>query len=252
MVFEAPSGTFDVFGSFRCDESDADFGPGATGDTGDVFKVVVSNGSSTATSNTAALFVGPLAQVPDFATRTGRRSATPPRSPGCSYQLTASTNNQHGELVWPTLVATDDMTLSFTVTLSNPSSTPADGFTIVLGDPSLGATPTSIGMVGQGLGAQGIPGLVFEFDDYHNAGEPPVPYFAVTRGESAQFENPLLREQRKYSYVGCCRAVDHARLCGDDREQRLTVTLDGAEVVNTLINPPPIAYLYVTASTGGS
>ena len=41
-----------------------------------------------------------------------------------------------------------------------------------------------------GLGAKGIPGLVFEYDDYHNAGEPGVPYFAITRGETAQFENP--------------------------------------------------------------
>ena len=70
--------------------------------------------------------------------------------------------------MWPTLVATDNIVLSFTVTLSNPSATPADGFTVVLGDPSLGATPTSTGATGFGLGAQGIPGLVFGFDTYHN------------------------------------------------------------------------------------
>jgi hypothetical protein len=32
----------------------------------------------------------------------------------------------------------------------------------------------------------------------------------------------------------------------------LTVTLDGNEVVNGQIAPPPVAYLYVTASTGAS
>ena len=48
--------------------------------------------------------------------------------------------------------------------------------TVVLGDPSLGATPTSIGSTGMGLGADGIPGLVFAFDTYLNAGDPTVVY----------------------------------------------------------------------------
>jgi len=144
------------------------------------------------------------------------------------------------------------MTLSFTMTLSNPSATPADGFTIVLGDPSLGATPTSIGAVGMGLGAKGIPGLVFEYDDYHNAGEPPVPYFAVTRGESAQFENPYYAYNGNIpTLVAVGQTITHNYVLTIVNNV-LTVTLDGAEVVNTLINPPPVAYVYVTASTGGS
>jgi hypothetical protein len=32
----------------------------------------------------------------------------------------------------------------------------------------------------------------------------------------------------------------------------LTVTLDGSVVISGNVTPPPIAYLYVTASTGGS
>ncbi len=250
--YEAPSGSSTFSPVAGATNPTLNFGPGATGDTGDVFKVVVSNGSSTATSNSAALFVGPLTQVPNLCNTDWSAIGNAIAQSGCSYQLTASTNNQHGELVWPTLVATGDMTLSFTMTLSNPSSTPADGFTIVLGDPSLGATPTSIGIVGQGLGAEGIPGLVFEYDDYHNAGEPAVPYFAVTRGETAQFENPY------YAYNGTIptlvavgQTITHNYVLTIVNNV-LTVTLDGAEVVNALINPPPVAYVYVTASTGGS
>jgi hypothetical protein len=32
----------------------------------------------------------------------------------------------------------------------------------------------------------------------------------------------------------------------------LTMTLDGVEVISGNITPPPVAYLYVTSSTGGS
>ena len=32
----------------------------------------------------------------------------------------------------------------------------------------------------------------------------------------------------------------------------LIVTLDGVQVVSGNITPPPVAYLYITASTGGS
>src|SRR3984957_886136 len=253
--YEAPAGTSTFSPVAGATNPTLNFGPGATGDTGDVFKVVVSNGTSTATSNSAALFVGPLAQVANLCdsnwSAIGNAVALLPLS-SCSYQLTSSTNSQHGELVWPALVSTGNMTLSFTMTLSNPSSTPADGFTIVLGDPSLGATPTSIGIVGQGLGAEGIPGLVFEYDDYHNANEPAVSYFAVTRGETAQFENPY------YAYNGTIptlvavgQTITHNYVLTIVNNV-LTVTLDGSEVVNALINPPPVAYVYVTASTGGS
>jgi hypothetical protein len=250
--YEAPAGTSTFSAVAGATNPTLNFGPGATGDTGDVFKVVVSNGSSTATSNSAALFVGPLTQVPNLCNTNWTAIDDATAQSGCAYQLTASTNSQHGELVWPSLVATGDMTLSFTMTLSNPSATPADGFTIVLGDPSLGATPTSIGAVGMGLGAMGIPGLVFEYDDYHNAGEPGVPYFAITRGETAQFENPY------YAYDGTIptlvavgQTITHNYVLTIVNNV-LTVTLDGSEVVNTQINPPPVAYVYVTASTGGS
>jgi hypothetical protein len=250
--YEAPAGTSTFTAVSGATNPTLNFGPGATGDTGDVFKVVVSNGSSTATSNSAALFVGPLTQVPDLCNTDWSAIDNAIAQSGCAYQLTASTNNQHGELVWPSLVATGDMTLSFTMTLSNPSSTPADGFTIVLGDPSLGATPTSIGLVGQGLGAEGIPGLVFEYDDYRNAGEPPVPYFAVTRGETAQFENPYYAYNGNIpTLVAVGQTITHNYVLTIVNNV-LTVTLDGTEVVNTQISPPPVAYVYVTASTGGS
>ena len=79
--------------------------------------------------------------------------------PGCSFQLVPAANNQHGEIVWPTLISTGNIQINFTVTLSNPSALPADGFTVLLADPSLGPPPRSWARK-EGLGAEGIPGLL--------------------------------------------------------------------------------------------
>ena len=222
-------------------------------DDGNDYKVVVSNGvSANATSSTAALFVGPLGQVPDLCDTNWNAVGSAVTQPGCKYQLTTSSGTQHGEIVWPTLVATDNIVLSFTVTLSNPSSTPADGFTVVLGDPSLGATPTSTGATGFGLGAQGIPGLVFGFDTYHNAGDPPVPYVAVGRGETNLFENPWFMVNTNIpQLVSSSMPISHDYTV-TLTQGTLTMTLDGVVVMSGNVTPPPTAYLYVTASTGGS
>ena len=123
---------------------------------GSVFYVVVSNGVTTSVvSNSAGLFVGPLAGVPDLCSSSWSALGNAVALPGCSFQLVAAANTQHGEIVWPTLISTGDIHISFTVTLSNPSPLPADGFTVLLADPSLGATPTSLGATGMGLGAEG-------------------------------------------------------------------------------------------------
>jgi hypothetical protein len=222
-------------------------------DNGNTYKAVVSNGTSTSvTSTTAGLFVGPLGQVPDLCDTNWNAVGDAVVQSGCKYQLTTSSGSQHGEIVWPTLIATDNVVLSFTVTLSNPSPTPADGFTVVLGDPSLGATPTSVGAVGFGLGAQGIPGLVFGFDTYHNAGDPAVPYVAVGRGESNLFENPwFLVNTNIPQLVSTSMPISH-NYTVTLVQGVLTMTLDGVVVMTGNVTPPPTAYLYVTASTGGA
>jgi hypothetical protein len=222
-------------------------------ENGNVYKVVVSNGvSANVTSTTAALFVGPLGQVPNLCDTNWDAVGSAIVQSGCKYQLTASTGNQHGEIVWPTLIATDNVVLSFTVTLSNPSSTPADGFTVVLGDPSLGATPTSVGATGFGLGAQGIPGLVFGYDTYHNSTDPPVPYVAVGRGETNLFEAPwFLVNTNIPQLVSSSMPISHDYTVTLVKGV-VTETLDGAVVMTGNVTAPPIAYLYVTASTGGS
>jgi len=221
--------------------------------SGTVFYAVVSNGTTTSvTSSSAGLFVGPLQAVGDLCDTTWSALGNAVAESGCSFQLTSATNNQHGEIIWPNLISTGDIQLSFTVTLSNPSATPADGFAVVLGDPSLGATPTSLGATGMGLGAEGIPGTIFAFDTYHNAGDPPVPYIGVGRGETALFEKPWFNVDTNIpTLVAVGQSITHNYTLSLVQGQ-MTVTLDGVQIMSGLVTPPPVAYLYVTASTGGS
>jgi hypothetical protein len=228
-------------------------GSAASTDNGDVFYVVVGNGvTSSVTSSSAGLFVGPLAGVPNLCNSSWSALGNAVAGPSCSFQLTASTFDQHGEMIWPTLISTGNIQISFTVTLSDPSALPADGFTVLLADPSLGATPTSSGAVGMGLGAEGIPGLLFELDTYHNAGEPPVPYIAVTRGETARFENPYFNVNRNIpAVVSSSMPLTHNYTYNLVQGQ-MTVTMDGVQLFSGTVTPPPVAYLFITASTGGS
>ena len=228
-------------------------GPAASTDSGSVFYVVVSNGvTASVTSVSAGLFVGALQGIPNLCDSNWSPLGDAVAEAGCSFQLTAATGNQIGVLVWPNLISTGDVQLSFTMTLSNPSTVPADGFTVVFGDPSLGATPTSEGAPGMGLGAKGIPGTVFGFDTYHNAGDPPVPYVGVGRGEAALFENPWFNVNTSIPVlVADGMTISHDYTITIEQGQ-MTVTLDGVQVMSGAVTLPPVAYFYITASTGGS
>src|SRR5271155_5605932 len=93
-------------------------GPTASTDSGSVLYVVVSNGvTASVTSVSAGLFVGPLQGIPNLCDSNWSPLGDAVAEAGCSYQLTAATNNQIGVLVWPNLISTGDVQLSFTMTL---------------------------------------------------------------------------------------------------------------------------------------
>jgi Immunoglobulin I-set domain len=226
--------------------------PTATADSGSIFHVVVSNGTTSVTSNSAGLFVGPLGGIDDLCSTTWAPQGNAISGSGCSFQLTAAVKNQHGEVVWPNLISTGDIQLSFTVAISNPSTLPADGFTVVLGDPSLGATPASTGATGMGLGAKGIPGFVLAFDTYLNVGDPKVPYVAIGRGEASLWEKPWLDVNTSIPPLAAqSSTVSHSYTVSLVQGQ-MSVTMDGLQILSESVTVPPVAYLYVTASTGGS
>ena len=222
------------------------------------YYVIISNGvTASVQSDTAALFVGSPSGIDPCASWNLIGDAT--EIGNCSYRLTESAPFQSGEIVWPTPVSTANLQLSFTVVTSNATYTPADGFAIVLGDPSLGATITSQGLDGEGLGARGIPGVVIAFDDYLNPAnsvfdwpqDPQVPYLGVGRSENDLWENPYFNVNTSIPPLadpsGLPVSHDYVVLIA---RSHVTVTMDGIQVFSGQINIPPVAYLYATSSTG--
>jgi hypothetical protein len=245
-------------------------------DTGSVFKVVVSNGSTASvTSTSVGLFVGALSGISGFCSTSwstlGNAVATG-SSPNCAFQITAASTNQHSAIIWPMLISPANLQLSFTITVSNPSTPPADGFALVLSDPSLGATTTTSGSYGYGLGAAGIPGFVLAFDDWYNdassgiaSGDPYFPgdpdegakdmtntysYLGVGRGEMALFENPWFNTNTNIPPLANAATVAHNYVVTIVQGQ-MTVTMDGVQVFSGGVIVPPVAYFMVTGSTGG-
>jgi hypothetical protein len=226
-----------------------------TAESNSLFYVVVSNSTPTSvTSDTASLTVGTPAQINNFCTGwTELGNALPPTTTPtvpCSIQLVTAAQQQQGEIVWPTPISTANIQLAFTITTSNSGNPPADGFALVLGDPSLGATTSSVGLPGEGLGAEGIPGFVLAFDDYEDTGDAPVPYLAVERGEIPLWEN---------NYTNLNTTIPTLAIPGETVAHTytvsivngmMTVTMDGTQVFSGTVSVPPVAYLYFTASTG--
>jgi hypothetical protein len=218
--------------------------------------VVVSNGATAPVqSNTASLFVGQLSSITPCQGDWIELGSAAQLSP-CSYELTAPETYRDGEIVWPSLLDTNNLEVQFTITTANSSPTPADGFAVVLGDPALGATLSSMGLYGEGMGARGIPGLAIAFDVYQNLAspdqplDPPAPYLGIGRGEYSLWENP---------YFNINTAIPALTLYGETISHQyilnlhfgyMTMTMDGVQVFSGYVSVPSAAYLYITASTG--
>jgi hypothetical protein len=163
--------------------------------------------------------------------------------------------------------------VSFSVQIS-ATSTPADGFTMIVADPSQGATTASVGGVGEGIGAKGIPGFVLGFDTFQDGnletgsgtgavdGAPwdpvTVPYMAVGQGANALWENPwtfvngALNTQSSTDYSASTYANSTHNYVVTVVNGVMTVTMDSYELFTGKVSLPPAAYLGFTASTGGA
>jgi hypothetical protein len=206
-------------------------------------------------------------------TNPGKSSGDVPyqNTSACTIEMTNDGGSEHASIYWPTLISTAKFTVNFTVALA-ATDTPADGFTMVLADPSQGATTASVGLLGEGLGANGIPGFVLGFDTYQNGDletnpscsqNPPcdpmtVPYMAVGQGASNLWENPWTYVNGNLDTAG---STDYSDTTFANSTHSyvvtvvsgiMTVTMDGNELFTGPVILPPVAYLGFTASTGGS
>jgi hypothetical protein len=270
--------------------------------SGAVFYVIVTStsngttqisGTNSLTSSTAGLFVGSLGAIGNTTAGDGLcnstsanwvlNGTTPGTSNGdvpyqntsaCTMELTNDEGTEHAAVYWPTLISTAKFTVSFTVAISATNGNPADGFTMVLANPSQGATTASLGGTGEGMGADGIPGFVLGFDTFQNGnaqGDPgcmyntvvpcdptAVPYMAVGQGATNLWENPWtfvngnLNTQSSTDYSASTFANATHSYVVTVVNSIMTVTMDGFELFTGTVSLPPAAYLGFTASTGGS
>jgi hypothetical protein len=131
------------------------------------------------------------------------------------------------------------------------------------------------GAVGEGIGANGIPGFMLGFDTYQDGDlqtqpvgctyqttlpcDPvAVPYMAVGQGASTLWENPWsfvngdLDTQASTDYSASTYANSTHNYVVTVVNGVMTVTMDTYELFSGKVSLPPAAYLGFTASTGGS
>jgi hypothetical protein len=251
-------------------------------------------GTNPLSSNDAGLFVGSLSSIGNPTPGNGLCNSTTNwvlngTSPGtvagdvpyqdtsaCTIELTNNSGDERASVYWPTLIPTASFTVSFTATMSS-GTTPADGFTLVLADPSQGATTASMGNLGEGLGAAGIPGFVVGWDTYQNGNDNggalqndcsanalngacdpiTVPYMAVGASTGNLWENPWtyvngnLDTQSSNDYTAETFANATHSYVVAVAGGVMTVTMDGYQLFSGPVSLPPVAYLGFTASTGG-
>ena len=167
-----------------------------------------------------------------------------------SATLTPAVNFTEGGIVFGKQINPVSLQLSFTATTSAPNASFADGFAVVLGDVSRGATTSSLGSGGNSMGARGIPGVAFVFDDFENPGDPPTPYFGITASDAALWEQPWLFTSDVLPPLALAgSSVSHAYTFTFG-PSHLNVTMDGKQIFDGTVQLPSSAYLYFTGGTG--
>jgi hypothetical protein len=217
---------------------------------GSNFYAVVSNGqTASVTSTTAGLWVGQLPVVTNLCDSwVSLGYAT--QQANCSYQLTPAKANVAGGVMWPKLIPTSDVSLSFTITTSNTSPVPGQGFAIVFGDPSLGATVSSLGSVGEGLGADTIPGVATTLHVNGPLGGGVTPYLANTFTGHGLYGNPWTDTNMTLAPLASPGVSTTHNFIVNAQNGMLNVLMDGVQIFHTGVLLPPVAYLYFTAANG--
>jgi hypothetical protein len=165
---------------------------------------------------------------------------------GSTLYLTQATTGAHGSAFWPTQVSSQSLTINFDETIDAGSG--ADGLTLTLANPSAGATASSLGAAGGGLGFSGIPGVAVALDTYKNSVNPSANFVGITDGPATKAD--LLHWLATSTNIGALRnATHHVTVTVD--QGVLSVAVDGATVASSVVNLPANVLVGFTAGTGG-
>ncbi len=166
---------------------------------------------------------------------------------GGELVLTPATNNQAGSAFWPQQIDPRNATMEYDASITGGSG--ADGLALVLGDASKGATPTSLGVSGGGLGFSGTPGIAVALDEYKNAVNPSANFVGVTDGPTSQGPDLLHWLGTANLTAPLQGATHHVKVT--TAGGTLSVAIDGAPVLSQAVSLPASAYLGFSGGTGG-
>ncbi len=164
-----------------------------------------------------------------------------------TLQLTPPTNGAAGSAFSPVPVRTGYLRADFDANID--SGTGADGIAMVLGDPTKGATVTSLGVDGGGLGFSGIPGLAIGLVTFKGAGSPSANFVGVSDGGAPPGSNALHWLATNSAVPPLRNATRHVTVILSSGV--LTVQVDGSLVLATTVTVPAQALAGFTAGCGG-
>jgi lectin family protein/ASPM-SPD-2-Hydin domain-containing protein/HYDIN/CFA65/VesB family protein/putative pyrroloquinoline-quinone-binding quinoprotein len=160
-----------------------------------------------------------------------------------SLVLTGVATNEAGSAFWPTQLGAQNRTIEFELSIGG--GTGADGLALVFADASKGATPTSLGESGGGLGFGGIPGIALAFDTYK--GGAAANYVGVSDGKGT--------EAKTLHWLGTANVTPTLRATHKIKVSTaggaIVLWIDGTKVGSLSVALPTKAYIGFSAGTGG-
>jgi hypothetical protein len=166
---------------------------------------------------------------------------------GGMTQLTQSSPGfQSGTAFWPTPVATDDLTATFTTTIGGGGTQGADGMALVLADPT--TSPTATGYNGGGLGFSGITATAVCVDTYLATGYPSGNFVGISNGPVTPSTPDVLNWLSTANVVPSLRATHTFTVTLDDGT--LTVSMDGNLLLTQAVDVGPTVLIGFSGGTG--
>jgi hypothetical protein len=157
---------------------------------------------------------------------------------------TKATANQAGSSFFTTPLDSRHLTVQFDQTING--GTGADGQAFVFADASK-ATSASLGVSGGGLGFSGIPGIAVAFDTFKNSANPSNNFVGITNGAGSAAD--LLHWLSTSTAIPALRtATRHVKI--EALNGAITVWVEGAQVLSTVVTLPPKVLLGFTGGTG--
>ncbi|MFI5911758.1 choice-of-anchor D domain-containing protein [Dactylosporangium sp. NPDC051541] len=162
---------------------------------------------------------------------------------GSSLVLTQPTVGAIGSAVYSTPLPTTNLSASFTAQIGGGGG--ADGMTFALLD-AASNTVRSLGLGGAGMGVQGLPGVAVTLDTWQGPNDPSANFVGVTTGSNTG--GPVYAATA--TNVPNLRSGTHTVTVGT-AGGKVTVAVDGAQVISATVALPASTLLAFTGSTGG-